>query len=130
MMLGITGAAVIAILLGGALYQARAAAKDLRDVPAAKLVNLEGGRLHVHCSGAGWPAVILEAGIAASSLSWTLVQPRVAEFSRACSYDRAGLGWSDAGSWPRLMPRLCMLSSVPSISLLRMCWSVIPTAAS
>ena len=38
---------------------------------------------------------ILEAGIAASSLSWSLVQPHVAKFTRVCSYDRAGLGWSD-----------------------------------
>lgn len=40
--------------------------------------------------------VVFEAGIAASSLSWTLVQGRVAEFARAVSYDRAGFGWSDA----------------------------------
>jgi pimeloyl-ACP methyl ester carboxylesterase len=43
----------------------------------------------------------LEAGIAASSLSWSLVQPEVARFTRACAYDRAGLAWSDAASSPR-----------------------------
>ncbi len=37
---------------------------------------------------------MLESGIAASSLSWTLVQPEVAKFTRVCSYDRLGLGWS------------------------------------
>ena len=95
-------AAVAVILLGGALYQARAAARDLRRVPpTGQLVDLGGGRrLHAHCSGAGAPAVILEAGIAASSLSWTRVQPRVAQFTRVCSYDRAGLGWSDPGRSP------------------------------
>jgi pimeloyl-ACP methyl ester carboxylesterase len=39
--------------------------------------------------------VILEAGIAASSLSWCLVQDRIAKFTTAVSYDRAGFGWSD-----------------------------------
>jgi pimeloyl-ACP methyl ester carboxylesterase len=39
-------------------------------------------------------AVILEAGIAASSLSWAHVQPKVAAFARTCAYDRAGLAWS------------------------------------
>jgi pimeloyl-ACP methyl ester carboxylesterase len=40
------------------------------------------------------PTVIFEAGIAGSCLSWSLVQPLVAEFAHAVSYDRAGLGWS------------------------------------
>jgi len=33
-------------------------------------------------------------------LSWTYVAPAVAGFARACVYDRAGLGWSDAGPLP------------------------------
>ena len=50
--------------------------------------------------GQGSPTVVLEAGIAASSLSWSHVQPRVAAFARTYSYDRAGLAWSDACSKP------------------------------
>jgi pimeloyl-ACP methyl ester carboxylesterase len=45
--------------------------------------------------------VLLEAGIAASSLSWSLVQPELAKFARVCSYDRAGLAWSDPGGSTR-----------------------------
>jgi pimeloyl-ACP methyl ester carboxylesterase len=60
----------------------------------------------VHCSGSGAPLVLFEAGIAASSLSWSLVQPAVARFTRACSYDRAGLAWSDAPSSPRTFDRI------------------------
>jgi len=56
------------------------------------------GGLHVCCAGHGGPVVVLEAGIAASSLSWALVQPRVAEFTRVLSYDRAGFGWSAEGA--------------------------------
>jgi pimeloyl-ACP methyl ester carboxylesterase len=43
----------------------------------------------------GGPLVVLEAGLAASSLSWCLVQPGIAEFARVMSYDRAGYGSSD-----------------------------------
>ena len=50
--------------------------------------------LHVLAEGSGNPTVILEAGIAASSVSWSQVQTRVAEFTRVLSYDRAGFGWS------------------------------------
>jgi pimeloyl-ACP methyl ester carboxylesterase len=65
------------------------------------LLDVGGHRLHAVCSGSGGPGVLLESGIAASSLSWSLVQPRIGEFTRACAYDRAGLAWSDAASTPR-----------------------------
>jgi pimeloyl-ACP methyl ester carboxylesterase len=45
--------------------------------------------------------VLLESGIAASSLSWAVVQPEIATFTRVCAYDRAGLAWSDVASCPR-----------------------------
>jgi pimeloyl-ACP methyl ester carboxylesterase len=44
--------------------------------------------------------VMMDSGFPGSSLSWTFVQPEVARFTHACSYDRAGLGWSDAGPMP------------------------------
>ena len=50
--------------------------------------------------GGGRPVVLLEAGIAASSISWSLVQSQIASFTRICAYDRAGLAWSDATSCP------------------------------
>jgi pimeloyl-ACP methyl ester carboxylesterase len=50
--------------------------------------------LHTRVTGEGRPVVVLEAGIAASSLSWSLVQDRVAKFTTVLSYDRAGFGES------------------------------------
>ncbi len=64
-----------------------------------RLVSIGERKLHVYEQGSGPVAVVFEAGIAASSLSWSLVQRPVAEFARTISYDRAGFGWSDgAGS--------------------------------
>ncbi len=60
-----------------------------------------GHRLHLNCSGEGSPTVIFDSGLGGSSLDWVRVQPRVASFTRACSYDRAGYGWSDSGPLPR-----------------------------
>jgi pimeloyl-ACP methyl ester carboxylesterase len=60
------------------------------------MVDVGGRRLHVNVAGQGSPVVVLEAGIAASSLSWALVFKKVAEFTTVVSYDRAGFGWSDA----------------------------------
>ncbi len=45
--------------------------------------------------------MVFESGLANSSLWWFAVQPEVAKFARACCYDRAGLGWSDASPSPR-----------------------------
>lgn len=55
---------------------------------------------HVHVRGSGSPVVVLESGIAASSLSWALVQDRIAAFTTVVSYDRAGFGFSDAPTHP------------------------------
>jgi pimeloyl-ACP methyl ester carboxylesterase len=67
-----------------------------RDVrPPGTFVDAGGHRLHVVWRGDGAPPVLLEAGVAASSLSWACVQPRIAAFARVCAYDRAGLAWSD-----------------------------------
>jgi pimeloyl-ACP methyl ester carboxylesterase len=41
--------------------------------------------------------VIVENGGAAFSFDWELVQPQVAQFTRICTYDRAGYAWSDPG---------------------------------
>jgi len=58
-------------------------------------------RLHLDCQGTGSPTVVFDSGLGGSSLDWTLVQPEVASFTRACSYDRAGYAWSDPGPMPR-----------------------------
>jgi pimeloyl-ACP methyl ester carboxylesterase len=89
--------ALAALPVLGAAYQLSAQRRDRRRLaPAGQLVPLGNGRrLHAHCSGTGSPTVILESGIAASSLSWTVVHARVAAFATVCSYDRVGLGWSD-----------------------------------
>lgn len=100
----IAGAAVV---LAGVLYAATGTWRDRRRfAPPGRLVRVGRHRLHCRCAGEGTPAVILEAGIAASSVTWSLVQPRIAEMTRACSYDRAGLAWSDAISTHRSIDAL------------------------
>src|ERR1700733_10566441 len=64
------------------------------------MVDVGGRRLHMSGAGQGGPVVVLEAGIAASSLSWALVARQVAEFTTVVTYDRAGFGWSDPTSHP------------------------------
>jgi pimeloyl-ACP methyl ester carboxylesterase len=94
------GLALLAV--AGLAYQGIASAVDARRFPPpGKMVDVGGHRLHVYCTGEGSPTVIMEAGIEGCSLVWCKVQGEVAKFTRVCSYDRAGMGWSDAGPMPR-----------------------------
>ncbi len=63
---------------------------------AQRLVEVEPGRrLNLYCLGKGSPTVIFEAGLGGDNSGWARVQPAVAAHTRACSYDRAGMGYSD-----------------------------------
>jgi pimeloyl-ACP methyl ester carboxylesterase len=57
--------------------------------------------LHIYCTGEGSPTVILEAGLNDFYVTWAKVQPEIAKSTRVCSYDRAGLGWSQPSPNPR-----------------------------
>src|SRR5437588_5210224 len=93
---------LVGLLLLGLSYQALASAVDASHYPPpGKLVDIGGYRLHINCTGTGSPTVILDAGLGETSLDWSKVQPAVARFTRVCSYDRAGYGWSDTGPGPR-----------------------------
>src|SRR5215472_10296542 len=65
--------------------------------PPGRMVDIGGRSLHLNCAGKGTPIVILMAGGGAFSIDWALVQPKIAESTRVCSYDRAKLAWSDPG---------------------------------
>ena len=64
--------------------------------PVGKLIDVGSGRkLHLVCIGAGSPTVVMESGAAEGFYSWWLVQQKLRDEMRTCSYDRAGFGWSD-----------------------------------
>ena len=67
---------------------------------------MEGTNFMFGAAGGGAPSVILEAGLSGSSVDWGFVQPAVAGFTRVCSYDRAGMGYSDPGPSPRTARRI------------------------
>jgi pimeloyl-ACP methyl ester carboxylesterase len=98
----------LAALAGiGALYQLISEARDKsKNPPPGKLVDVGGHRLHIHSMGEGGPTVVMDAGGASSPISWSLVQPEVAKFTRVITFDRAGHGWSDPGPKPQSSERI------------------------
>ncbi len=92
------GAICVVVLLAcaGAAYQWMAHNRDLRQNPRpGQLVDVGGYCMHLYCIGQGSPTVVFDSGLGDTWLVWYKVQPPIAQFTRVCSYDHAGLGWSD-----------------------------------
>lgn len=82
--------------LAGAAQNNTATINDLAYTKPQRLVTIKPGqRLNIYCTGMGSPTVVFDSGLGDGTRVWGLVQPAVAERARACSYDRAGLGFSD-----------------------------------
>ena len=99
-------AAVSICLLLGVQSVASAASGDELYTRPGQLVTAHGTRLNLYCMGSGLPTVVFDSGWGDWAPVWTIVQPEVAKWTRACSYDRAGAGFSDPGPMPRTSVRI------------------------
>jgi pimeloyl-ACP methyl ester carboxylesterase len=88
-------AVIVSVLLLQVVLQRLCLFLDARKFPRpGVLIKTSSGSLHVQQMGSGAPPIVLEAGIAASSLNWSILQPQLATLTSVYSYDRAGFGWS------------------------------------
>lgn len=94
---------LLLVLLGGFTYEQVGRARDASQLPprVGQAVDIRGRTLNLYCSGDGSPTVIFETGGNDPGYEWASIQPRVSKFTRACWYDRAGVGWSDPPQSPR-----------------------------
>lgn len=72
-----------------------------RHRPPGQMYLVNEHKMRIDCMGSGSPTIILDAGAGNDGLIWGGVQPVLAKTTRVCSYDRAGMGWSDALPPPR-----------------------------
>jgi pimeloyl-ACP methyl ester carboxylesterase len=66
--------------------------------PPGKMIDIGGARVYLDCMGTG-PTTVMILG-AGYSFDWSLVQPEVAKFTQACTYDPPGGVWSDPNPNP------------------------------
>jgi pimeloyl-ACP methyl ester carboxylesterase len=100
--LGASLAALLVLALVGYIYEPIAEARDAKAYPPpGQMVDIDGYRLHINCTGEGSPTVVVESGWGDFSATWARVQPEVAKTTRICTYDRAGMGWSESSPEPR-----------------------------
>jgi pimeloyl-ACP methyl ester carboxylesterase len=91
-------ALLASIVAGPTLAQLEAREEMPSDVYSRKseLFAVDGQRrLNLFCVGDGTPAIVFVAGAWDNTMSWRRVHGPASRLSRACSYDRAGLGFSD-----------------------------------
>ncbi len=62
---------------------------------AQRLVSIGSRHLNIYCTGSGSPTVVLDAGLGDTTEVWYKVQGPISKRTRVCSYDRAGMGFSD-----------------------------------
>ena len=65
-----------------------------------QLIDIGGRKMNIYCSGQGATTVIFDAPSGDAGWNWHRVQPEVAKHTRACVFDRAGLGFSDPAKRP------------------------------
>jgi pimeloyl-ACP methyl ester carboxylesterase len=100
--LGGVVAVLLVLIMAGWITETAAETADAKAYPPpGQMVDVGGYRLHINCTGKGSPTVVIETGWGDFSASWSWVQPEVAKTSRVCTYDRAGIGWSEVSPKPR-----------------------------
>ena len=97
--------AAIAFTLSG-VSAAAAPGDEIYMHPGIIAPARDGARINFTCLGEGSPPVIFDAGFSDWAPAWAVVQPRIGAFTRACSYDRAGSGFSGPGPMPRTTMRI------------------------
>jgi pimeloyl-ACP methyl ester carboxylesterase len=100
----------MAIAEAGAAQQFDVGAPSAKAVPGFASVDIGGRSLRYKCFGGGAPTVLIEPGGGVSletvfsldrPIGWAVIVPQIAELTRICIYDRAGLGRSDPAPVPR-----------------------------
>jgi pimeloyl-ACP methyl ester carboxylesterase len=91
---------------GSPLASDDGAPADLIYTRPGQLVDAGGFRLNLYCTGSGSPAVVFDSGWGDWAPAWSKVQAEISRWTRACSYDRAGAGFSEPGPMPRSSARI------------------------
>lgn len=93
--------ALTALVLAASAALNAALFVSFRHNPSGAFYEANGRRMRLDCTGSGSPTLVTESGLGYGGLGWSGVQPLLSRTTRVCSYDRAGIGWSDSAPAPR-----------------------------
>ena len=95
----------IAILIGSFLVAGQIAYHSVPTIdPPGKVYSVDGKDMHLYCTGPennDKPiTIIIIAGAGTQSPVYYNLQENLSETTRTCTYDRAGMGWSEPNDMP------------------------------
>jgi pimeloyl-ACP methyl ester carboxylesterase len=93
---------LLALAVNSAVPASAQATTEPNFARPQQMIDIGGRRLNLVCSGSGPVTVVFDAYSGGAAWDWFEVLPTVAKRTRACAYDRAGLGFSDPSSNPTL----------------------------
>ena len=93
-------AALFLSAVGGIYETYRESTDHSTDAMPGRLIDVDGHKLHINCTGVGSPTVVLEPGLGEPSTAMALIAPDIATSTRVCVYDRPGRGWSESVATP------------------------------
>jgi pimeloyl-ACP methyl ester carboxylesterase len=99
-------ALALGLLLGMQGTAGAAPGDEVYTRPGRIVAADDGARLNFYCMGSGSATVVFDSGWEDWAPAWAVVQPQIAKWARACSYDRAGAGFSSPGPMPRTSVRI------------------------
>src|SRR5438128_7721520 len=100
-LLKVVTVSAVAVLAAGVVYEQVGERRDKERLPqVGQSVDVGGRSMNISCQGEGAPTVVFDSGVGESGYEWVDIQAEVAKYTRACWFDRAGYGWSDAGPFP------------------------------
>ena len=96
--LGILAVLCVALVTGWTYEHVAETIDTRRYPPPGIMVSVGRHRLDLFCEGTGTPTVVMEMGSGEPADLFRPIQDKVAELTRACTYDRPGIGWSEANA--------------------------------
>lgn len=99
------GLGAVMLALSGS---ATAAPGDEIYLRPGQLIAADGAQLNLYCTGSGSPTVVFDSGHQDWAPAWAVVQPEISKWTRACSFDRPGYGFSPPGPAPRTSERIAV----------------------
>jgi pimeloyl-ACP methyl ester carboxylesterase len=100
-LLKVLAASTAVILAAGVVYEQICERRDSERLPqVGQSVDVGGRSMNISCRGEGAPTVVFDSGVGEPGYEWVDIQAEVAKYTKACWFDRAGYGWSDAGPFP------------------------------
>lgn len=95
----IFGLVIIGLMLLGFVYEKVSEYIDSKTItPPGQMVEVNGHEMHIYCTGEninGNPTIVMIPGAGSAYFTFDKIQPTLSQYTKVCSYDPSGFGFSE-----------------------------------